>query len=165
MLATVTTARGKALLLAATFGLMFHAHTAAAEGQTLHAKLVTQQVGVPSELPEIGGHKVFAGQFTGVATFEDGRIAYKRFVVMSDDTAEAGSFKGYSTYTFVDGDALTLSFTGSWDGNGMRGDYTVISGTGKFVGVTGTGSFKTLKEPWDDARLWDVSLKLTPATQ
>jgi hypothetical protein len=84
---------------------------------------------------------------------------------MSDDTAEAGSLKGYSTYTFVDGDALTLSFTGSWDGNGMRGDYTVISGTGKFVGVTGTGSFKTLKEPWDDARLWDVSLKLTPATQ
>jgi len=165
MLAIVTTARVYALLLAVTFGLIFHAHTAVAEGQTLRAKLVTQQVGVPSELPEIGGHKVFVGQFMGVATFEDGRIAYKRFVVMSDDTAEAGSLKGYSTYTFVDGDALTLSFTGSWDGNGMRGDYTVISGTGKFVGVTGTGSFKTLKEPWDDARLWDVSLKLTPATQ
>jgi hypothetical protein len=30
MLATVTTARGYALLLAATFGLIFHTHTAAA---------------------------------------------------------------------------------------------------------------------------------------
>jgi hypothetical protein len=38
MLSTVTIARGYALLLAATFGLMFHAHTAAAEGQTLRAK-------------------------------------------------------------------------------------------------------------------------------
>jgi hypothetical protein len=165
MLATVTTARGYALLLAATFGLMFHAHTAAAEGQTLRFKLVTQQVGVPSELPEIGGHKVSVGQYMGVATFEDGRIAYKRFVDMSDDTAEAGSFKGYSTYTFVNGDALTLTYTGTWDSNGTRGDYTVISGTGKFVGVTGTGSFKSLKEPWDSASLYDVSLNLTPATQ
>jgi hypothetical protein len=33
------------------------------------------------------------------------------------------------------------------------------------VGVTGTGSFKSLKEPWDSASLYDVSLNLTPATQ
>jgi hypothetical protein len=32
--------------------------------------------------------------------FEDGRIAHKRFVDVSDDMAQAGTFKGYSTYTF-----------------------------------------------------------------
>ena len=123
MLATVATARGYALLLAATFGLMYLAHTAAAEGQTLRFKLVTQQVGMPSVLPEIGGHKVSVNQYMGVATFEDGRIAYKRFVDVSDGTAETGSFKGYSTYTFVNGDALTLSYTGGWDSNGTSGAY------------------------------------------
>ena len=63
----------------------------------------------------------------GVAVFEDGRIAHKRFVEVSDDTTEAGTYKGYSTYTFVNGDSLTLSYTGSWDANGGRGEYKVLS--------------------------------------
>jgi hypothetical protein len=126
---------------------------------------VTQQVGVPTVLPEIGGHKVTVGQYTGVATFEDGRIAHKRFVDISDDRAEAGSFKGYSTYTFQDGDSLMLSYTEGWDASGMTGRYEVISGTGKFAGATGTGSFTAEDEPWDEALLLDVSLNLTLATQ
>jgi hypothetical protein len=133
--------------------------------QTLQCKLVVQQVGVPSQLPEIGGHKVSVGEYMGVATFEDGRIAHKRFVDVSDDTAEGGSFKGYSTYTFESGDAITLSYTGGWDSNGMHGDYTVISGTGEFKGATGTGSFKGLDEPWDDASMLDVSLNLSIPSQ
>ncbi len=71
----------------------------------------------------------------GVATFADGRIAHKRFVSMSDDTATSGSFKGYSTYTFENSDSVTVSYVGAWDATGMRGDYTVLSGTGKFVAL------------------------------
>ena len=41
----------------------------------------------------------------------------------------------------------------------------MISGTGKYVGATGTGSFKAIKEPWDSASLFEGSLNLTPATQ
>jgi hypothetical protein len=168
MFTTVATARSYALLLAATSGLFFffaHPAPATAAEQTLQFKLVVQQVGVPSELPEIGGHKFSVGEYMGVATFEDGRIAHKRFVEVSDDTAEAGSFNGYSTYTFENGDTLTLSYTGGWDSNGFHGDYKVISGTGEFEGATGTGSFKSLDEPWDDAAMADVSLNLTLATQ
>jgi hypothetical protein len=155
-----------ALLLAATAGLIFFTYIApaAAEEQTLRFKLVTQQVGVPSALPEVGGHKVSVGQYMGVATFEDGRIAHKRFVNIDDDTAEAGSFKGYSTYTFEDGDSLTLSYTGGWNASGATGKYQVISGTGKFAGATGTGSLKAEDEPWDEAMLFDVTLNLTLAT-
>jgi hypothetical protein len=154
-------------LFAAMLGLMFLAPIApaVAEEQTLRFKLVVQEVGIPSALPEIGGHKVSAGRYMGVAMFEDGRIAHKRFVDVSDETAGAGSFKGYSTYTFENGDSLTLSYTGGWDAKGATGTYQVISGTGKYAGATGTGSFKGLDEPWDEAYLYDVTLNLMLATQ
>ena len=163
---TISTARVfRASLLTATFMICFaHAAPGAAEEQHLQFKLVTQPMGAPTVLPEVGGHNVTVGEYMGVATFEDGRIAHKRFVDVSDDTAEAGSFKGYSTYTFQDGDSLTLSYNGGWDASGAAGKYEVISGTGKFAGATGMGSFTAEDEPWDEALLWDVSLDLTLAT-
>ena len=65
-----------------------------------------------------------------MALLDDGRVATKRFVDVSDDTANSGAFKGYSTYIFQNGDTLTLSYTGGWDAKGAGGDYTVVSGTG-----------------------------------
>jgi hypothetical protein len=165
MLATVVSARGHALLLAATSSLMLLAHPAAAEEQTLRFKLVVQPVGTLTELPEIGGHKVTAGRYMGVAVFEDGRIAHKRFVDVSDDRTDAGTFKGYSTYTFENGDSLTLSYTGAWDASGLTGEYQLISGTGQYEGAKGTGSFKGLQEPWEEANLLEGSFHLTLATQ
>jgi hypothetical protein len=167
MRAIVAVVRGRGFLFAATLGLSFlvHSATVQAEEQILRFKLVVQLIGAPSEFPEIGGHKVSAGEYMGVATFEDGRIAYKRFVDVSDDTADAGTFKGYSTYTFQNGDALTLSYTGGWDANGLKGDYKVISGTGKFDSATGTGSFKGVDEPWDEANLLEGEFRLMLATQ
>jgi hypothetical protein len=165
MIAIVAAPRRHAFLIAATLGLSLAAHTAAAEEQTLRFKLVTQQVGTPSQMPEIGGHKVVVGEYMGVATFEDGRIAHKRFVDMSDDTAEAGSFKGYSTYTFANGDSLTLSYTGGWDSKGATGAYQVISGSGAYEGATGTGSFKSVSEPWEEASMFEGSISVTLATQ
>jgi hypothetical protein len=165
MFATAVTARRYALLLAATSGLMLLAQPAAAEEESIRCKLVTQPVEKPTALPEIGGHKVSATGYVGVATCADGRIAHKRFVDMGDDTADAGTFLGYSTYTFENGDSLTLGYTGTWDTNGARGDYKLISGTGKYAGATGTGSFNGLEEPWDEASLFDITLNITLATQ
>jgi hypothetical protein len=167
MRATAAIVHSRGFLFAATLGLSFLAHTATvqAEEQILKFKLVVQHIGTPSELPEIGGHKVSAGEHMGVATFEDGRIAYKRFVSVSDGMTDAGTYKGYSTYTFQDGDSLTLSYTGGWDANSDRGDYQLISGTGKFKGATGTGSFKAVDEPWNEANMYEGELRLTLATQ
>lgn len=153
------------LLAAAWVAASGFATPVAAEEQTLRFKLVTQQVGEPRELPEIGGHKVTVGEYMGVATFEDGRVAHKRFVDVSDDTTDAGTFKGYSTYKFQNGDSLTLSYTGGWDANGLRGDYQLISGSGAFEGATGTGSFKGVDEPWEQAYLLEGEFRLTLATQ
>jgi hypothetical protein len=167
MLATIATARGPALLLTAACGLTFLAHTApvAAEEQTLRFKLVVRPLGKPAELPEIGGHKVSANEYTGVAVFEDGRIAYKRFVELDDSTGDVGTFTGYSTYTFQAGDSLTLSYTGGFDTTGVTGKYQVISGTGEFAGATGTGEFRSVEAKWDEALLLDGSFRVTLAKQ
>ena len=169
MIATATIRAGALTLVTAT-GLVFlsHAGPASAAEQKLHFKLVTHgPVGGPGKLPEVAGHTVTAGEYFGVALLDDGRVATKRFVDVSDDTADSGAFKGYSTYIFQNGDTLTLSYTGGWDAKGAGGDYTVVSGTGAFTGATGTGKFTALDTKWDPSSyLYDVSINLTvPATQ
>jgi hypothetical protein len=61
MIATITTARISALLLAGT-GLLFSAHTtpAAAEEQTLRFKLVTQQTGGQPRCPRSAATKLLS---------------------------------------------------------------------------------------------------------
>ena len=130
--------------------------SAQAGEQKLKFRFVTQMIGEPGNLPEIAGHKITAGHYMGVATFEDGRIAHKDFVDVSDDTENSGTFKGYSTYTFQNGDSITASYTGGWDAGGAHGDYQVVSGTGAFSGASGTGGFTAAEAKWTAAAfLWD----------
>jgi len=101
---------------------------ATAEEQTLKGRLVvTQPTGTSTALPSYGGHTFNANKYSGVAVFEDGRVAYKQYIESSDDTEAGGDFKGYSTYTFQNGDSLTMSYTGGWKGNGYTGEYEVLS--------------------------------------
>ena len=140
------------------------AGSVAAEEQTLKFRLVTKQLsGSFMEVANVEGRTVSAGQYVGVAVFEDGRIAYKDFVLMIDGGKEEGSYSGYSTYTFQNGDSLTLRFTGGWSPDGEGGDYKFLSGTGAFKGASGTGRFDALKEPWDGANLYEGSFTLTLA--
>jgi hypothetical protein len=137
-----------------------------AQEQTLKGRLVvTQPTGTSTALPSYGGHTFNANKYSGVAVFEDGRVAYKQYIESSDDTEAGGDFKGYSIYTFQNGDSLTMSYTGGWKGNGFTGEYKVLSGTGAYAGASGTGAFKSVDEPWQDASMADVTLKLTHATQ
>ena len=135
--------------------------SALGEEQTLKFRLITTEVdGASFEAPGEAGHELSTWRSVGVAVFEDGRIAYKSFVVTIDSAGETGNYSGYSTYTFENGDALTLSFTGGWGENGEGGDYEVISGTGAFEGATGTGRFDGVDDPWEDAYLSEGSFTL-----
>jgi hypothetical protein len=139
---------------------------ATAEEQTLKGRLIVNQpTGTSTALPSIGGHTFNANKYSGVAVFEDGRVAYKQYVESSDDTEAGGDFKGYSTYTFQNGDSLTMSYTGGWKGDGFTGEYKVLSGTGAYAGASGTGTFKSVSEPWQEAAMADITLKLALATQ
>ena len=140
------------------------AASVSAEEQTLEFRLVTKQVsGSVMEVPNVEGRSIAAGRHAGVAVFEDGRIAYKDYVVMIDAGQSDGSYNGYSTYTFQNGDSLTLRFTGGWDKQRNGGDYEVLSGTGVFENASGTGRFDALEEPWEGASLYQGSFTLTLA--
>lgn len=132
------------------------AGSVAAEEQTLNFRLVTKKIsGAVVPVVNVEGRSLSAGHYAGVAVFEDGRIAYKDFAIMMDNGNKEGSYSGYSTYTFQNGDSLTLKFTGGWGGERNGGDYEVLSGTGAFEGASGSGRFDALKEPWADANLFD----------
>lgn len=147
---------------AALAAAMVVGSAAMAEEQTLKFKLVTHKVSGPYlQAANVEGHGVGAGEYVGVATFEDGRIAFKEFVLVSDGSDIEGTYSGYSTYTFQNGDSLTLRFTGGWNSKGDGGDYDVLSGTGAFKGATGNGRFDAVEEAWDNANLYDCSWTLT----
>ena len=153
----------KASQLAGAAGLVacVVAGSAFAEEQTLRFRLVVSFTNVSfAENPNAPGHSVGAGRAVGVAVFEDGRIAFKDFVIANDGTAEAGTASGYSTYTFQNGDSLTARFTYEWSPAGGVGDYQVLSGTGALEGATGTGHFEAVEETWKDADLLEGSFTL-----
>lgn len=137
------------------------AAVASAEEQTLRFKLVVSMTSnVEMQLASVTDRALTTNEAVGVAYFDDGRVAFKQFVVSSLGGAEDGSFMGLSTYTFQNGDALTLKFTGGWAATGQGGDYEVLSGKGAFEGATGTGRFDALEDAWDDADLFEGSFEL-----
>ena len=96
----------------------------------------------------------------GVVVFEDGRLAFKRFVYTEDATDSAGDFGGYSTYTFENGETLVAKFAGDWSPAGVKGTYEVVSGSGSFAGATETGIYGTSSFPWEGANLFEGSFTL-----
>ena len=134
---------------------------ALAQEQTLPFKLViTMTRDAEMELPSITDQSVTASEAVGVAYFEDGRIAFKRFAIATVGGDEEGRYMGLSTYTFENGDALNLKFTGGWSPEGQTVEYTVLSGGGAFEGATGTGELTGVENSWEDANLLEGSFTL-----
>lgn len=132
--------------------------TAAAEEQTLRFKLVVTMVEKTEiDLPAVAGQSLAAYEAVGVAYFEDGHIAFKRYAMATAGGKEDGSYLGLSTYTFENGDALHVKFTGGWSPDGRKVDYTVLSGEGAFEGATGTGELTGLETAWKGASLLEGS--------
>ncbi len=146
---------------AASLAACLLAGSVAAEEKTLNFRLVTtMKSGAVLPAANVEGRSIGAGDYVGVAVFEDGRVAFKEFVMMMDAAKAEGSYSGYSTYTFPNGDSLTLKFVGGWGEKRSGGDYEVLSGTGTYEGATGTGRFDALKENWDGANLFEGSFVL-----
>jgi hypothetical protein len=153
----------KACKLAGAAGLAacLAAGSAVADEQTLRFRMVVSFTNVSfAENPGVAGHSVGAGRAVGIAVLEDGRIAFKDFVVAVDGTEEKSTYSGYSTYTFQNGDSLNLRFTGGWSPEGNIGDYQVLGGTGAFEGATGTGHFEAVDAAWEKASLYEGSFTL-----
>lgn len=134
-----------------------------AEEQKLKFRVVMTEVnGSMNDIAAFKGHAIGAQKFAGAAVFEDGRIAYKSVVALMDIADEKVSYSGYSTYMFQNGDVLVVKFTGGGSVDSNGGDYEVVSGEGAYKGATGTGRFDSVKNPWEDADMFEgtISLKL-----
>ena len=135
-----------------------------AEEQVLRFKLViTTTNDTKMDLPSIADRSLVGSEAVGVAYFEDGRVAFKRFALATIRGEEDGNWMGLSTYTFENGDALNLQFTGSWSPEGATVDYALLSGTGAFEGATGSGELTGINTSWKDALLFDGTFTLEVA--
>ena len=134
-----------------------------AEEQKLKFRVVMTEVGGSmNDIAAFKGHAMGAQKFAGAAVFEDGRIAYKSVVALMDIADEKVNYSGYSTYMFQNGDVLVVKFTGGGSVDSNGGDYEVVSGEGSYKGATGTGRFDSVKNPWEDADMFEgtISVKL-----
>lgn len=138
-------------------------HDALAGEQILEFKLVTMPIEVKAlEVPNVEGQVVVLNRMRGAAFFKDGRVASKEYIFSADFNKGSGPFFGYSTYQFEDGATITSRFAGtSRAGELLHGDYTVISGTGAYSGVKGSGSFDATPSKLNGANVFNGKFILT----
>ena len=148
--------RNSLTVLMSGVALVVAASTVQAGEQILEFKLVTKPIDYKiTEVANVEGQSVASGKLFGVAYFKDGRIAVKDFVNSADLLKGAGSSHGYSTYTFDDGSSITASYVGTIKEGKVKGEYTILSGTGTYANATGTGSFESVPSAFKGANLYD----------
>jgi hypothetical protein len=131
----------------------------------LKFKVVMTEVGGSTlDVEAFKGHSVGATKYAGAAVFNDGRIAYKTVVSTSESAGETGTYTGYSTYMFQNGDVLVVKFKGGWSPDSNGGDYKVVSGEGAYKGATGTGRFDAVENPWKDADMFEGTISVKRAS-
>ena len=114
------------------------------------------------EVKEVDGQRVVLSKIFGVAIFTNGKIAVKDYISSSNTNKGNGPFFGYSTYTFEDGSSITARYAGTLSaGQPVRGEYTILSGTGVYAGATGTGNFQSTPSKFPEASLYTGKLDIT----
>jgi hypothetical protein len=126
-------------------------------------RLETKPIEVKTlEASNVEGQSVGLMKMHGVAFFKDGRVASKDFIYNYDFNKGSGPFFGYSTYQFEDGSSITARFAGTLRaGQPIRGEYTVLSGTGTYAGAKGSGSFDGVPHKLTGANLLSGKLSIT----
>ena len=142
------------------FAYCLTAGTVVAAEETLTFRLIVRTIDRTAFDAPVEGRNISVSQSAGVAIFEDGRLADKQFVGLVDSAGAEGTYSGYSIYTFLNGDTLTLKYTGGWGADGEVGHYEVLSGTGAYEGASGEGRFVPVDNPWDKASLYDVTINI-----
>jgi len=125
---------------------------AAASAQTKTSGTTVCKADTPAPVPisDMSGHSFAIGKAQCTWTgFEIAGVAYKDGVSVSQDEIHGGATtsNGYHTATLANGDTTTAHFRGTAsvkDGKflGGGGTWTFSSGTGKFKGIQGKGTYK-----------------------
>jgi hypothetical protein len=96
------------------------------------------------------GHNIILMMREGMVLFEDGEVsAYKAFSTTKGMIGKGGSFHGYVVLNFRDGSTIVATMQQSTFYPDPEGKYSVeqkgvceiVSGSGRFTGIKGSGSF------------------------
>ena len=139
---------GSIILLAVTL-LLLGTVAAGAQSTTHTLSVDTTSHLVSSEwLPvgDVDGHVIGLQKREGTAICNTGESAvYQNILTLDFWRGKGGTATGYSTFTFKDGSTLLFSWeTTITVENGLfskQGAGKIMSGTGRFAGVTGTAVF------------------------
>lgn len=155
--------KGSLAVLAALMVGYLSCSSATAAEKTLEFKLVVKQYDQKAlEAPNVPGQTVTESRAFGVGIFQDGHIAAKDFIVVSDLNKGVGSMYGYSTYTFDEGSTITARFTADLKPNQpIHGEYKIVSGTGAYAGATGTGTLDGIPHKFKEANVLNIKLNVS----
>jgi hypothetical protein len=151
---------GTMKLLVSAIALLIGSNVAAMAGdQALKFKLVTFYA----------GEKDGVSHSVGVTIAPDGTTLGTKDFTTKDGPDGKGT--GHSTYNFQGG-SVTADFVYGVDGNAtggkVQGTYKILSGTGEYLGATGTGAFSGKwgdMSPLKGAGLYNVELDVrTPGS-
>jgi len=133
-----------------------------AVAEELKFKVVMTEVGGSTlDVEAFKGHSVGATKYAGAAVCASPN---KTVVSTSESAGETGTYTGYSTYMFQNGDVLVVKFKGGWSPDSNGGDYKVVSGEGAYKGATGTGRFDAVENPWKDADMFEGTISVKRAS-
>jgi hypothetical protein len=99
---------------------------------------------------DVEGHIISLFEAKGITFWEPWGAVLAKVSATSDRTKGLGPAESYEIYTFPDGSTITTKCkgeatsagTGKTGAGGGEGPWTFVSGTGKFQGIQGGGTFK-----------------------
>ena len=99
----------------------------------------------------------------GFCLFADGKIAEKQWVSANSHAADGshGTLLGISVYTLENGDAIHAKYEGSYSSTGLKGDYVILGGVGKYEGAKGSGTITGTQSPWETSSVVQIRLDVT----
>ncbi len=130
-----------------------------AGAEELHYKFYTWPVkGEREPVGDVAGHEVGFVLREAILVFEDGQIASSKSVAYQDLVNNAGPFTQYMTITFpADRSTIVLKSQGRSIPSPMSASLStgeILTGTGRFAGISGTHSAKAFYLPRDPGEIW-----------
>ena len=154
-------------LFTVAFGMILVAYALA--GEKFKVRTVKQSVKwEPIEVGDQEGHIIAVGEAKGISTnlegkwFADGWVQH--WVGLSDINPKAGLVvvQGYEQRTAPDGSKVCYRYEGKQIRKDyLEGTYSMLSGTGKFEGIRGKGTWTVnIVAPgqWYSDEEWDIDL-------
>lgn len=114
------------------------------DGQTQEWRGLFFTMKVKTSLMEASGDMVVgARELVGLAFYKDGEVATVDAWVSFFVKEGQSQYEGYALFRFPDGSTQTASLVGCLSQTGAEtGEFKFLCGSGRFQGITGTGSFE-----------------------